>query len=1031
MENYKEITPEIWESVKRLFQSALDLEVEQRPAFLKRTCADPSIRAEVERLLAHHDKAGGFLADPVIGGIRSVLVEPSFPLLVAGAVLASRFEIIRFVAEGGMGEVYEAEDLELHERLGIKTLRSALVQQQNAIDRFKREVHLARKVTHPNVCRIFDLYRDKSNGSDVVFVTMEFLRGETLAERIKRQGRMTTREALPLIVQMSSALGAAHLAGIVHRDFKPGNVVLADRPDGVRAVVTDFGLAFRDVRLADSFQSWSLSHSISAPGLSYGTPAYMAPEQVEGHPATTSSDIYALGLVIYEMVTGARPFTGDTPMAAAVRRLVEAAPTPRKFDPTLSQVWESVILSCLERDPEKRFANAEDVAKALETGETPTVGRSTSGYRWPLAAKVAPARRIAAPTRKWVISAAAFVVLCAIAIGAYTYRSRSASFTSGRAPLYASEFTNSTGDTSFDYVLRDIVANELNRSPAVQVVAPSEEDLADLLQKAGKDPEDSLTPDFARELCERVTGRFFTEGKIEPEGGGYGLELSVRECKSGGIVVQQRAAARDKDDVIQVASQLAAAIRRQLSGKSANSSDNTPAPLPTASLEAYKTYLLGERFNETQLRQSAAMLRRAVELDPSFAKAWEDLSLADYKLNDQKRDDDDLSHAFALREKLTANERTLVEARYHWEVTGEIYKAIEDLQTLEKLQPNEFGPRNMLALAYSDVGMYEKATAELRKNKDLFPDNVLANSNLSVALSAQSRYDEAESVIRQIPVAQAVGFSDHAVRYQLAMLQSDRATLETERNWMEQNADEPLAISFSARINLCEGRLEGARNGTQHAVNVSFQSGMSESAAHILLNLAQGEALYGQSLAARQTLVQAMKLSDSKQTKEGAVRVMILNGQEREAQKIMRDLLHEYPTDTFLNELDSPLVLAASQLASGQAGAALRTLNRAKPFEFGRRDGLLSNYVRALAYLRLRRLEDATGEFSAILVHRGLSPLSPILVASQLGLARAYALQGDIEKSRTVYETFFAGREGADSELSILKEAKAEYAKLR
>jgi serine/threonine protein kinase/Tol biopolymer transport system component len=415
MANWKgtEITPENWERVKCLFQSALDLEVEQRPAFLKQNCTDPSLRAEVERLLANDGKAGGFLADPVVGGLAPALAESHLPLLAAGTVLAGRFRIIRFVAEGGMGEVYEAEDLELHERLGIKTLRSEVLQQPNAIERFKREVQLARKVSHPNVCRIFDLYRDKSNGSEVVFVTMEFLRGETLAERIKHQGRMDTQEALPLITQMASALGAAHQVGIVHRDFKPGNVVLVNGATEARAVVTDFGLAFREVNIAEHSQSGPLWHSISAPGMSYGTPAYMAPEQVEGRPATSASDIYALGLVMYEMVTGARPFTGDTPMSAAVRRLVEPPPTPRKFDPKLSPVWEFIILKCLEREPDKRFRTPQEVVNSLSDVQVPM-------------SKYFLRRVVTRRTRRWILATAVALVICLLLAlaGAIWYLSR-------------------------------------------------------------------------------------------------------------------------------------------------------------------------------------------------------------------------------------------------------------------------------------------------------------------------------------------------------------------------------------------------------------------------------------------------------------------------------------------------------------------------------------------------------------------------------------------------------------------------------
>jgi eukaryotic-like serine/threonine-protein kinase len=179
------------------------------------------------------------------------------------------------------------------------------------------------------------------------------------------------------------------------------------------------------------------------------------------------------------------------------------------------------------------------------------------------------------------------------------------------------------------------------------------------------------------------------------------------------------------------------------------------------------------------------------------------------------------------------------------------------------------------------------------------------------------------------------------------------------------------------------------------------------------------------------TLSQALQLSDSKEIKQRAAGVMVLNGEEWKAQKIISDLLHEYPADTFLNELQTPLILAASQLSVREADAALRTLDRVTPFEFGTEAEFVPTYLRALAYLRLRRSEDAAGEFSAVLAHRGVSPLSPILVMSQLGLARAYAMQKDVAKSHAAYATLFANWKNADPDLPILKQAKAEFAKLQ
>ena len=287
----------------------------------------------------------------------------------AGSVLAERYRIVRFLAHGGMGEVYEAEDLELKESLALKTISPAAGATQDVatIDRFKREIALARAVTHPNVCRIFDLGQHTyalPNGRrhKVTFLTMELLSGETLSARLRRRTRLSTAEALPLVQQMAAALDAAHQAKVVHRDFKCENVFLVPVDDHFRAVVTDFGVA-RGSDGADQFAA-----QVTGTGI-VGTPSYMAPEQVEGKPVTPAADVYALGVVIYEMLTGKLPFEGPTPLSTAVKRLQEDPPTPRVHVPDIPAPWEKAIMRCLARRPEDRFPTAGAVA-AMLTAQT-------------------------------------------------------------------------------------------------------------------------------------------------------------------------------------------------------------------------------------------------------------------------------------------------------------------------------------------------------------------------------------------------------------------------------------------------------------------------------------------------------------------------------------------------------------------------------------------------------------------------------------------------------------------------------------
>jgi tetratricopeptide (TPR) repeat protein len=298
-------------------------------------------------------------------------------VFAAGEIVAGRYRVVRFLAQGGMGEVYEVEDLELREPAALKTVRPDAGADVLAVERFRREIQLARKVTHPNVCRIFDVshHRQPGSGQAIIFLTMELLTGETLAERLRRGGPMAAAEALPIARQICAALAAAHQVGIVHRDLKPGNVVLVPARTGTRAVVTDFGLA----RLEAGHDPGALT--LTTAGGLVGTPAYLAPEQLEGGEITTAVDVYALGIVLYEMATGTVPFLGNSVLATAVKRLKEAPASPRVHAPHLDTRWEAAILRCLERDPAARFASPLDVAAAL-AGELPADSALSAGGGW-------------------------------------------------------------------------------------------------------------------------------------------------------------------------------------------------------------------------------------------------------------------------------------------------------------------------------------------------------------------------------------------------------------------------------------------------------------------------------------------------------------------------------------------------------------------------------------------------------------------------------------------------------------------------
>jgi class 3 adenylate cyclase len=351
----EETPPDRHERIQELFLGAIELQPEQRGAFFEEACAgDTDLLVSIQRLIDAGTQTPALLRKQ--DGDRSMALQ-----LPPGKELAGRFRIVRFIAAGGMGDVYEVEDLQLGERLAIKTIRPEVVHDARAIARFKREIQYAKRVTHPNVCRIHDLGSHREGASEIVFLTMELLHGLTLAEHMRTTGPMTAASALLVITHMADALSAAHEAGIIHRDFKPSNVILTNSAAGRKAVVTDFGLARSWLPEGDA--------SLTDAGQMVGTLAYMAPEQLSRGEATPSTDVYALGLVIYEMLTGHRPFEGGTPIDAVVRKLSGSPPPALECHVTgLDARWDAAVLACLQREPARRPQKPEEVIRTLKAG---------------------------------------------------------------------------------------------------------------------------------------------------------------------------------------------------------------------------------------------------------------------------------------------------------------------------------------------------------------------------------------------------------------------------------------------------------------------------------------------------------------------------------------------------------------------------------------------------------------------------------------------------------------------------------------
>ena len=361
------MTPELWQRLKPLFYEALERSAQERTAFISEASGgDSELKSNLQKLV---DAAAESTASDLDGPIATISdFFPGTPTRFrAGETVLGRFRIVRLIGRGGMGEVYEAEDLQLG-RIALKTMRREIALSTGAFDRFRQEVMLARKITGPQVCRIHELFLlPASDGHEAtVFLTMEYLEGVTLSERLAKDGAMPWKEALQVALNLCEGLRLIHAEGIIHRDLKSGNIMLCGQGSATRTVLMDFGLA-QDFDAETAQTATTASGSGTVPGRIVGTPEYMAPEQFEGEPVTPATDIYALGIVLYELVTGVHPYAGPTPIAAAIRRARHPA-SPSAVRANIPRQWDRVIECCLQYEPALRFQSAAEVARALRPG---------------------------------------------------------------------------------------------------------------------------------------------------------------------------------------------------------------------------------------------------------------------------------------------------------------------------------------------------------------------------------------------------------------------------------------------------------------------------------------------------------------------------------------------------------------------------------------------------------------------------------------------------------------------------------------